>query len=73
MRLTPDELAMFLHREHNSLHYRPANDGNEFHNGYSTAIDGIAARLARELRGQHGFDESRFLAIIAGTIDPTKN
>lgn len=73
-RLTYDWLAAFLRRERNSLHYRnndersqPRPGGHsDYLEGYSTAIDGVTARLARELRNVEGFDEARFRAIIEG-------
>jgi len=69
MQLAYDDLAAFLRRERNSLHYQaPAAITNEFGRGYTTAIDGIAARMLREFRGAPGFDERRFLALVEGKI-----
>jgi hypothetical protein len=71
MSLPFDELAAFMHRERNSLHYHATNNGaTPFNRGYSTAIDGIIARMAREFRGVDGFDESRFLAMAEGRFSP---
>jgi len=70
--VTADWLAAFLRRERNSLHYRgPLPNGvpaqaDAFARGYTTAIDGLLARLARELREKDQFDESRFLAMAEG-------
>ena len=70
-------LAAFMRRERNSLHYGTGYSAgmgsaheDQFQAGYSVAVDGIVARLARELRdasgynrnGNKSFDEARFLA-----------
>lgn len=58
--ISADDLAAFMNRERNSLHYKRA-DASEFNRGYTTAVDAIATRLAREFRTVEGFDAARFL------------
>lgn len=67
-----DDVATFLRRERNSLHYGDANKQGSriasFTAGYSMAIDGLTARFCREFRTVEGFDESRFMALVEGKI-----